>query len=808
MSEFASEVPLAGRRQALARLHRTFVRVQAGRILHLEVIYGEAGVGKTRLCSEFARSAHERSATVLFGRCTESAGSAYQPFLQALGHLRDVDDDVAHELTELLGQASSRSVYGGASDGPDADRYQLFERLAPTLERVAANHSLVLVLDDLHWATPAAILALTHLVRRPTRGPMMLLATVRAPEFGATDVIGPLGSEGNVASQHLRGLDVDEVRELLGHLDVNCSEVATLGLMARTDGNAFMVTELARGECTMDERSMPLVVRDVIASRARRLPDPALHLLQVASLIGLEFELDVLHASSETSELADVIQALDAAVAAQLIVERTTPQPSYEFSHALIRDALLATSTRARCSQHHERIGAALLAVRPEPTLATVSRLAYHFMSSGETRARALGCEFGEKATIASLAVFGYEDACAWYERVIAAHRDLPTDGERSVRRSLGLARSATLAGEQERARDAARAAWQMARAIGDGAGEVEAILLFAGEPEINLIGREVDGTQMLEASLKLGVGTSGEHARLLARLGSALSYMDHERSQDLAVRAVAAARAGGSPLDLAFAIRCRLRGWFDPDRIIERATIARELVRIGQSVGDGVTEAWGWQWVMAMALEQGELDEAEHAWHELDDEKTSSCPLRAVELSAYAGFRFPPEVIMLAVRWYLRFGLSYGDLEELLAERGVTVNHGTLFRWVQRFTPILINAADPYRYAVGDQWCVDETYVKVGGVWRCVYRAIDEHGQVIDVYVSKRRDTVAVRVFFSGAIRDHGQPCEVVTDQAAALAKAIGELAPDALHNTVQYANNRVEADHGRPKSARGGVR
>ena len=95
----------------------------------------------------------------------------------------------------------------------------------------------------------------------------------------------------------------------------------------------------------------------------------------------------------------------------------------------------------------------------------------------------------------------------------------------------------------------------------------------------------------------------------------------------------------------------------------------------------------------------------------------------------------------MLAVRWYLRFGLSYRDLEELLAERGVEVDHVTLFRWVQRFTPILIDAADPYRYAVGERWFVDETYVKVSGVWRYVYRAIDDRGQVIDVLVSKRRD-------------------------------------------------------------------
>jgi transposase-like protein len=76
---------------------------------------------------------------------------------------------------------------------------------------------------------------------------------------------------------------------------------------------------------------------------------------------------------------------------------------------------------------------------------------------------------------------------------------------------------------------------------------------------------------------------------------------------------------------------------------------------------------------------------------------------------SAFAGFRFPPEVIVLAVRWYLRFGLSYRDVEELLAERGVDVDHVTLYRWVQRFAPLLAEAARPCRHAVGDRWWADE---------------------------------------------------------------------------------------------------
>src|ERR1019366_8655926 len=160
-------------------------------------------------------------------------------------------------------------------------------------------------------------------------------------------------------------------------------------------------------------------------------------------------------------------------------------------------------------------------------------------------------------------------------------------------------------------------------------------------------------------------------------------------------------------------------------------------------------------------------------------------------ELSAFAGFRFPPEVILLAVRWYLRFGLSYRDLEALFAERGVELDHVTLYRWVQRFTPLLVDAARPCRHTVASRWFVDETYVKVAGVWRYVYRAVDHHSQVIDVYVSVRRDIAAARKFFTAALAAHGAPNEVVTDLAQTLEHVIEELLPDVFHNTRRYANN-----------------
>jgi len=158
--------------------------------------------------------------------------------------------------------------------------------------------------------------------------------------------------------------------------------------------------------------------------------------------------------------------------------------------------------------------------------------------------------------------------------------------------------------------------------------------------------------------------------------------------------------------------------------------------------------------------------------------------------------------MIVVAVRWYLRYRLSYRDVEELLVERGVEVDHVTVFRWVQRFTPLLADAARFCRHSPGDRWFVDETYVKVNGVWRYVYRAVDQYGQVIDVLVATRRDAVAARTFFTGALKLGSSPLEVTTDRAPAYPRVIEELAPSARHVTERYENNVIEADHARLKA------
>src|SRR5687768_12156516 len=135
---------------------------------------------------------------------------------------------------------------------------------------------------------------------------------------------------------------------------------------------------------------------------------------------------------------------------------------------------------------------------------------------------------------------------------------------------------------------------------------------------------------------------------------------------------------------------------------------------------------------------------------------------------SAFSGYRFPDAVIALAVRWYLRFRLSYAEVAEWLAERGVTIDPSTIDDWVQAFTPRFLDAARRHRSPVGTRWRVDETLLQIGGRWRYVFRCLDEHGQIVDVYLSEHRDAASARAFFERALAscDVAPTC-VTSDQA-----------------------------------------
>lgn len=179
-----------------------------------------------------------------------------------------------------------------------------------------------------------------------------------------------------------------------------------------------------------------------------------------------------------------------------------------------------------------------------------------------------------------------------------------------------------------------------------------------------------------------------------------------------------------------------------------------------------------------------------------------------------FSGRHFDQSVILLCVRWYLAYNLSLRDLEEMMAERGIHVDHSTIHRWVVRFSPLLLERFNHRKRPVTRKWHVDETYVKVRGRWMYLYRAIDSLGDTVEFFFSEHRDLLAAKRFIRKAFARHGRPERIVIDGSQTNHEAIiacdGEsrlrnrsrrfLKPIRIRQS-QYLNNRIEQDHRRIK-------
>jgi putative transposase len=166
--------------------------------------------------------------------------------------------------------------------------------------------------------------------------------------------------------------------------------------------------------------------------------------------------------------------------------------------------------------------------------------------------------------------------------------------------------------------------------------------------------------------------------------------------------------------------------------------------------------------------------------------------------MNTYKRHRFPPDIIAYAVWLYYRFNLSHRDIEDLLAERGIIVSYETIRLWCIKFGAKYSKRLKPRHRGFGDTFYIDEVFVKINGKQHYLWRAVDQDGEVVDVFLQAKRDGTAAKRFFRRLLRSNGgEPRKIVTDQLRSYPLAHREVIPEAIHVTDRYANNRAEQSH-----------
>jgi tetratricopeptide (TPR) repeat protein len=624
-----------GRAPELARLEPLLAHAgHGGRQVIL--LGGEPGIGKSRLARELAVAAHARGATVLHGRCDEDLRMPYQPFVEALSHLiehaadavleRHVDEH-GGELGRLAGALSRRLPDAPAprqADG-DTERYLLFSAAVGLLNAEQAQRSVVLFLDDIQWADTPTLLLLRHLVASDLRLRLTILATFRTTEFDdehpLVKLLADLHREPDVTRVDLTGLEAEAVAELArgatGQKPDGATMDAARALQRRTAGNAFFVTEMLRHHGDdLFAAEMPGSVRDVLERRLQRLGDGVREPLAAASVIGQEFDLELVGRMLDADADA-VIAAVDAAADAALVIAPRHPGDRYAFAHGLIVTTLYEALGPARRGRMHRRAATALeeLCGDGSGAVATsrVSELARHWLNA-EPADLERALRYTQLAGEHAVAQLAPDDGVRWYRQGLDLFEQLG-GADDAIRFDLlaGLGDAQRQAGDPE-FRTTLLDAASLARRMQDGPRLVRAVL--ANNRGFVSASGVVDDARLhgLEDALAaVGPDDSAQRAVLLATLAAELAFSptDRERRVELSDEALALARRLDDPGALSRVLSLRVVTLWMPETLDERLANSEENVAAARRTGDPVAEFHAVHWQAAASVEAGRLDDA-----------------------------------------------------------------------------------------------------------------------------------------------------------------------------------------------------
>ncbi len=603
--------PFVGRSSELDRLEVAWADRDRGR--RVLAVSGDAGIGKTRLVAEVADRVHAAGGIVLWGASTADTGSAYRPFVEALRPLATRAGGLgptgpgAAALARLLPElvpTGTPAPTGGTGD----DRGPLFDAVTDLLARVTDGTPTLVVIDDLQWADPASCALLVHLARAPELAHVRLAVTYRTAEAAhphpSARALADLRRLRLVEQLPLAGLDDDATAALVAALAGDRRAEVGDDLHERTEGNPFFVEELVAHDLSHDRDAdrLPVAVVDVVESRLADLDPGHRRTLAAAAVLGRSFSTDLL-APTLGVAVPDLLDAIDAAVEAHLVVEDAPPVGHFAFAHALIRDGLLEGMTALRRGHLHLAASDAIRALGPRDDL--LADRAHHLVAAGDLADAESTVLALHASARRALMVAAYDDAEAECSRALE-RVDLAAATPEATDVLLTLAEVRSAQGDADGARRVYRWAADAARAQGDGTRlGLAATGLGAGSGvgvPMHLMVVDHERVEWLETALDLlegvtepatdgpaaGVPVAALRTRFLSHLAVALYDGDLLRAVAISKEALAASEELDDPTYRSAALIARRMALWCPDGdIVERVAVGAEAVRLADAGGD-----------------------------------------------------------------------------------------------------------------------------------------------------------------------------------------------------------------------------
>jgi DNA-binding SARP family transcriptional activator len=643
--------PLVGRAHERTTLRSAFESL-ASREFGVLFVAGPPGIGKTALARVFAGEAHANGATVLFGRADEDSGSPFQALEEAIDHwvlhaeaeeLESLGRSDAAHLARMVPRLAERRPELASVPISDtlASRRSVFRALMRWIEILAADRPAIIVLDDLHWADPATLDAIRHALRHPPAARAALLAISRDTEPDRTAelsavVAGP-DAGGRVRQLRLAGLADGDVLDLVQRhtgrqLGTGARRFAEQ-LNRRTGGNPLFVLEMLRdlvergaidgndehwpGSAASGGFGVPTRVTELIDQRLRRLPSSTAAALEPASVLGEQFDVAVLSRIVGMSEI-DVLDALEPAVAAQLITSHDQRADRFSFAHGVVREAIFARLSLSHRSRLHWQAGRALVTVFARAPQRYLGEIARHLTAGVHTGEAGEAIAANVRAGQHGLSTLAFEEA---RDRFAAATVLLDRAGaiepELAFDAWLGLGRAGLALADAQLQRtghmQAAAIAWRehwsqrlAAAAVGVAANDLWWIPHPRSAPR-RLDDPPTDGEVIREAQAASRGEPTVQSCLLLAlQTGQAAVSKDRDEVQHMAQAATDAARQLDDPSATAAALTARCLSLLGTPRSTELRTAIEHALSLPLSAEAGVVRNLLLPVLVVPALQEG----------------------------------------------------------------------------------------------------------------------------------------------------------------------------------------------------------